>query len=494
MGARRACGKKKVNIYQALKCYILNFSLLKFCRKITPTNDNTYITIGLYFTAFSLTTMYGTPLPETGATIYLVQIIYPLMLVTGTLIAAYPLWPSIFTENIKQKIILIWYPLSIFYMLIFFSFFFIALSEFKILQLLLLAINLIIATLLLGWRAGLVLNLIGFYLSAKFYRYFFNGREFNVELGSPEFILLYFMAFLGICTIIFLKPRQEYLEATEANLDRSESDVRLLTSDVLEKKQEINDLKNKVENLEFHAEFRKTELSNALDLKNEFIRNLEHEGKTPITGITSLSEVLFDCYDQMNDQRRKETIKSIAQSTARLNSYVSNMVDLSKLQFGQYNFKPSQINLASFIRDRLEICKKLYIRTENLPKYEFKLELKGGLNYLIDPYYLAQIIDNLIINAIKHAKKGTITLKLFTRYQLIHFSVTDEGPGVPEEEILDIFGVFIISSRTRSPAEGRGVGLALCKQIIDIFGGDISVKNYAIGCSFTVKLPKKLKC
>ncbi len=104
----------------------------------------------------------------------------------------------------------------------------------------------------------------------------------------------------------------------------------------------------------------------------------------------------------------------------------------------------------------------------------------------------ARTIDNIVINAIQYCKKGIIAITLkSTKNHTIEFSVQDDGIGIPEEDLLDIFNPFTVSSRTKTPAGGRGVGLALCKKVIDAHNGIISAKNNdSKGSLFRFILPK----
>lgn len=439
---------------------------------------------------FTLITMYSTQEKLLAIDSNLTMIIYPIMLLTGALIAMYPIWPSNFSYNVKRAIILVWYPFSIFYMLIVFSGFFVLISQFSAPQTLLFVTNGLIATLLLGWRSLIAALFIGGYCAIALYQLYFEKITITYEIFAPESILVYMVLFMTTIIAFFLKPKQKYLETIEENLHVSRKDNRFLNNHLTRKNYMIDYLKDRIDHLEFQAEFRKSELNNALGIKTEFINNLAHESRLPISNISCLSELLLDHYEQITDQKRKETLKLIAQSSARLDSYVTNMIDLSKLLSENYQLNKHKINFAQFIEARLNLCQKLCLRSEEVANYDFHLELEKGVEANYDPYYLAHLFDNLIINAIKYSQGGKISLKLKQSKQSIHFSICDQGVGIPEDELLDIFGMFIVSSRTKSFAEGRGVGLTLCQKIISIFGGEISVRNNTErGVTFLVELP-----
>ena len=150
------------------------------------------------------------------------------------------------------------------------------------------------------------------------------------------------------------------------------------------------------------------------------------------------------------------------------------------------------MNLTDLVYERVEICQKLYIEEKDKENLNFDLKIEDKLTALCDEYYIARTIDNIVINAIQYCKKGTIAITLKSaKNHTVDFSVQDDGIGIPEQELLDIFNPFTVSSRTKTPAGGRGVGLALCKKVIDAHNGIISAKNNdSKGSLFRVILPK----
>ena len=110
---------------------------------------------------------------------------------------------------------------------------------------------------------------------------------------------------------------------------------------------------------------------------------------------------------------------------------------------------------------------------------------------MCDEHYIARTIDNIIINAIQYCKKGTITINLRKNQQEgVEFSVKDEGIGIPKEDLFEIFDPFTVSSKTKTPAGGRGVGLALAKRVVEVHNGTIKAESDGVkGAKFTVILP-----
>ena len=108
-----------------------------------------------------------------------------------------------------------------------------------------------------------------------------------------------------------------------------------------------------------------------------------------------------------------------------------------------------------------------------------------------DRYYITQTIDNLISNAVNYGRGKTITISIKrTKDNRTSFSISDQGIGIPKTELLSIFEKFSVGSKTKTPAGGRGVGLALCKSVIEAHRGNISATSDEKGSIFTFTLPK----
>ena len=103
---------------------------------------------------------------------------------------------------------------------------------------------------------------------------------------------------------------------------------------------------------------------------------------------------------------------------------------------------------------------------------------------------MTMTIDNMIINALQYCKEGLISITLSKQFDGIKFSISDEGIGIPENELIDIFETSVVSSLTKTPAGGRGFGLALCKKVMELHKGEIWARcNDKKGVTFSFILP-----
>ena len=314
---------------------------------------------------------------------------------------------------------------------------------------------------------------------------------------------------MGGIFIAFFKPQQEHLKATEEKaahwegkaeeLDVANKESWLLCDSIIEKmtiiEREFQDkeakegiLKEKELYLQEKIRLMKIEMLKNKDMKNEFIRNLPHETNTPLTVVLTLCDVLYSYYDNLDANKIKSVIKDIINSGDRLKTYVQGMTDLSKLSTFTYELNKKPINLSKLVRERTMLYKKIF--SDETPT-EFKLNIPDGIVASCDKYYMIQAIDNLISNAAIYGKGKTITINLGeVPGNNIRFEIIDQGIGIPQDELISIFNTFTVSSKTKTPAGGRGVGLALIEKIIKLHYGKIWAEsdNYS-GSSFYFTVP-----
>lgn len=419
-----------------------NFNIFKYWKSTLPSKEITYSYIGIFILISMFSSLYTTPGSRIMNHLQIYNIIYHTTLITAAILITYPLWSLKFKKN--YIISLSWF-VATFVILIFFGSLLVISSNFYQLQLMSSIINLLIIATLFRWQATLLMTVTGVFASIEFYKYFMD-EKLLVSINSFQFKVVYFLTLFSSLLIVFLKPRQE--------------------------QERLVNLKNT--HLGNRVNYREQELEKLLDLKHEFLRNINHEINTPLTGIISLGETLWGNYDKFNEDQRRNAVEIIAKSSIRLNSLINNILDFSKLSSLNYKLNKENINLSELLHERIQICKKLYLNGKTL---NFVSDIEENIIFNCDPHYIKHTFDNLIINAIHYCSEGIIKIVLHTQEDNILFSIKDDGIGVPKEELRSIFGVFVVSSKTRTPAGGRGVGLALCKKVIELHAGKIWAEN-----------------
>lgn len=218
-------------------------------------------------------------------------------------------------------------------------------------------------------------------------------------------------------------------------------------------------------------------------LQTDFVSNVSHEFKTPINAIEGYSTLLQDS-DNLNDEQR-EYVNKILFNTQRLSSLTSSILLLSKLENQQIPTGKNTYRLDEQIRQSIVALEPAW-EQKNI---EFEADMER-LTYHGNEAMMHHVWNNLISNAIKFSPADSvICMKLYKDEDRIVFSVSDQGPGLPEEAQKHIFDKFYQADNSHKQ-EGNGLGLTLVKRILAIENGEIDVENLAQGgCKFTVYLP-----
>ncbi len=226
-------------------------------------------------------------------------------------------------------------------------------------------------------------------------------------------------------------------------------------------------------------------------MKSEFLANMSHELRTPMHAIMSFSRHGMERIDRWDKDRQVENLERINVSGHRLSGMLNDLLDLTKLEAGsaEYDFKHADvgaiINAAVSEIEILANNKKLSLA---LPE-----KMDGAAKVECDRGKIHQVVLNLMSNAIKFTPEGKQVSVHCCRDEdekALCIAVSDEGIGIPEEELDAVFDKFIQSSKTKTGAGGTGLGLAICKEIVLGHGGKIwAENNIEGGATFHVALP-----
>lgn len=226
------------------------------------------------------------------------------------------------------------------------------------------------------------------------------------------------------------------------------------------------------------------ELSSTEILQTDFVSNVSHEFKTPISAIEGYT-MLLQSTDNI-DETENEYIEKILFNTRRLSSLVSNILLLSKIESQSIQTNQETYSLDEQIREAI-----LALEYEwDSKAIEFDVDL-ASVMYCGNINIMHHVWSNLLGNAVKFSPYGgVIKMRLHKSDGQIVFSIEDEGPGLSEEAQKHLFDKFY-QADTSHKEEGNGLGLALVKNILTLYGGDISAENISDGgCRFTVTLPE----
>lgn len=216
-------------------------------------------------------------------------------------------------------------------------------------------------------------------------------------------------------------------------------------------------------------------------LKTDFVSNVSHEIKTPITAIEGYAMLLQGSEDLSEEDA--EYVEKILLNSKRLSELVGNMLLFSKIDNQAIDTKVESFSLDEQIRQSILLLEPKWAEKE----IELDVDLES-VDYEGNKGLMMHVWNNLIDNAIKFTpEKSTVSIALRKDGDRVIFTVEDEGEGIAEENAGHIFDKFYQCDNSHKQ-EGNGLGLALVKSITDMLGGSVSAENTEKGCRFTVIL------
>jgi signal transduction histidine kinase len=232
--------------------------------------------------------------------------------------------------------------------------------------------------------------------------------------------------------------------------------------------------------------------TDSMHLQTEFVHNVSHELKTPLSLIRLYGETLL-LKEHLPEADRKEGLQIITKESERLSYMINNILDFSKIEMGRKEFAMKSGNLTEVVLNTLD-------------SYRYHFEKKGFTveeeidhdipKIVFDKNAVQGILINLFSNAIKFSTNTKrLLVKLKNISEGIYFEVADKGIGIPLDELPNIFNRFYrVKNNTGFEARGSGLGLTLVKHAIDAHGWQIKVKSTpGQGSSFSISIPLKTK-
>ena len=267
-------------------------------------------------------------------------------------------------------------------------------------------------------------------------------------------------------------------------MDQEEKEILMLKFAETNKKLMLANEKLEAANnklMEYEEKAEKAE--KASRMKSLFLANMSHEIRTPLNAIEGFSRVMAETE---SSEERMKYLEIIESNNARLLSLINEILDLSRVESGEIVIKKSPVNLAELCKSIKQLFKFRCPETVNL----LFVEPTMPIMMTTDENRLTQVLSNLISNALKHTFKGVIQYgyEVVEDGQRIKFFVKDTGTGIEPEFIGHIFDTY--ASKDADQQKGYGLGLALCRIIIEKMGGSISVESVVNeGSTFTFVLP-----
>ncbi|MDL2266851.1 response regulator [Desulfovibrio sp. OttesenSCG-928-G15] len=226
----------------------------------------------------------------------------------------------------------------------------------------------------------------------------------------------------------------------------------------------------------------------ASQAKSDFLARMSHEIRTPMNAILGISEILLHD-NQLSDWQRK-FVNDIKVSSDALITIINDILDLSKLDSGKMKLNPIHFDFKMMLDNVCSLA--MYLTSEKSLRFVFESEGSIPACFFGDDVRLRQILLNLISNAVKFTTTGFITLRITAGTKFLHFSITDTGAGIKDEDLPALFKPFSqISNSGNRTIKGTGLGLSICKNFAELMGGGISIESeYGKGSTFTVSIPR----
>lgn len=245
-----------------------------------------------------------------------------------------------------------------------------------------------------------------------------------------------------------------------------------LTTSIVRKKL-LDEFMSKIENIQ-----------SVTKLQADFISTISHELRSPLGFIKGYTTTLLRTDTNWDRETQKDFLEIIERETNNLTDLIEDLLDSSRLQSGQMKFDFHLVRIDSLIRD--EVNRVHLTNPEQKIELDFETEIPAIEG---DPRKLAQVFDNLLSNARKYAPEALLQIKLTKGKKHLTIEFTDCGPGIPEIYQPRIFTRFFRVPEQSMKAHGTGLGLFICKQIIENHDGSITVSSTQSGTNFKITLP-----
>ncbi|WP_342638100.1 ATP-binding protein [Orientia tsutsugamushi] len=340
--------------------------------------------------------------------------------------------------------------------------------------------NLVVAGILLQWHTALFMILLGVPVGARVFNILASWRGYLADYNEVDnnlgMYVIWALALLG-AILLFIRLRQnQFVDNTRSMLE----------------------LKNDVDVLNLRLNTKSQKMEILLNTEKHILNNLSHEIKSPLsvvrTTINLLSKFLPKYYKDtemiLKEKERVLTMVTLANSgIERLVAYSNNLFDLSKFAQGQMIFDIELNNFQLMLKEIIAECNKVNVAEKHIISLNYVPQAETMFEF--DHTRIKKVMLNLISNAIQYSQSGLILITVKPYRSGVEVSIEDEGVGIPENELEAIFVPFEESSRTKSKACGRGLGLTLAREIILAHHGEIWAENRPNnrGSKFTFRLP-----
>ena len=224
------------------------------------------------------------------------------------------------------------------------------------------------------------------------------------------------------------------------------------------------------------------------DLKSSFLANMSHEIRTPINAVLTMDEMILR---ESNDGNILEYAKDIKRAGESLLVIINDILDFSKIEAGKMKIVPGEYQTGELIKD-IRYMFEEKAREKGL-KYEVRITKHIPYTLNGDDIRTKQVIINIVNNAIKYTKEGSVIVDFDYSNDKFTITVSDTGIGIKKEDIEKLFCKFErLEEKKNRNIQGTGLGMSITKQLVDLMHGDLSVNSvYGKGSTFIISIPQE---
>lgn len=282
------------------------------------------------------------------------------------------------------------------------------------------------------------------------------------------------------------------VQANNLALEAQNDELKAQSEELIAQSEEIQSQAEELIAQRDALERKTLEADEANRMKTIFLSNMSHELRTPLNAILGLTRLMEDGVAGQVSEQQKQYLEVIMRNGGNLLDLINDILDLARIETGREEVRFDQIHLRGFL-ESVTVNIKTLAERQGL---EFVLQMAPDVSSMVsDERKIGQILTNLLGNAIKFTPKGAITLSVLSQEKegrgAIHFIVQDTGIGIPKDYMELIFEPFCqIDGSASRKYKGSGLGLNICKKLVELLGGEISVVSVPDqGSTFTVIIP-----
>jgi len=290
------------------------------------------------------------------------------------------------------------------------------------------------------------------------------------------------------------KPEDLYEEIQQQNQEllRSMNELKAQQEELKRLNKELTDTNRGLLSLYAEINEKNEALKHANEIQKRFMSNMSHEFRSPLNTIISLTRILQDRIDGDLTPEQEKQVVYIKKAAEDLNGLINDILDLGKLEAKKIAIKPGPIQLETLFSTLRGMLKPLLAN----PEVELIFETPQSAPILYsDEGKVSQILRNLISNAIKFTEQGEIRIRALVQEEMVQFTVSDTGIGIPQDKLDAIFQPYIqVENPLQHKHKGTGLGLSISKELAEALGGTLSCSSKkGQGSLFTLTLPLTYK-